>query len=200
MLLSLYLIENTIQIMVRSSFAVGRIIIRPFYEFTNTLLTFPLLMKQALTEMNDRRSGLERRNLSSLNFRSLIHGGNRMHLRRKEDRERIYFVDQYSPKLFIAIVAILFMCVIDALLTLFLIGHGAYQVNPIFAYLLDVDLYTFFIAKYSATIIVTLGLFLLKGIVIQKLNVDAQSFLNFAAGLYTIVVGWELYLVSAVVI
>jgi len=157
-------------------------------------------MKTTLTELNDRRSGLERRKLSSLNLRSLIYGGNRIQIRRQEDRERIFLVDQYSPKLFIAIVGVLFLCVIDALLTLFLIGHGAYEANPIFAYFLDDGLYTFFVAKYSATIIVTLGLFFLIGIVIQKLNVNAQSFLYLAAGIYAIVVGWELYLVSAVVI
>lgn len=153
-----------------------------------------------MTEMSNRRSGLERRKSSSLNFRSLIYGGNRIQIRRQEDRERIFFVDQYSPKLFIAIVSVLFLCVIDALLTLFLIGHGAYETNPILAYLIDVGPYTFFIAKYALTIIATLGLFLLRGIVIQKLNVNAQSFLYSSAGIYAIVVGWELYLISAVAI
>ncbi len=137
---------------------------------------------------------------SSINVRSLIYGGDRILIRRQEDRERLFFVDQYSPILFVPIVAILFLCVLDALLTLFLLNHGAYEINPIMAYLLNIGPYAFFITKYAITIIATFGLFMLRGIVIQNLNVTAYSLLYFIAGLYLIVVAWELYLFSDVVI
>ena len=98
------------------------------------------------------------------------------------------------------IVAILFFCVLDALLTLFLLNHGAYETNPIMAYLLNIGPYAFYITKYAITIIATVGLFLLRGFVIQKLNLSVHSLLYFIAGLYFIVVVWELYLFSDVVI
>jgi hypothetical protein len=148
----------------------------------------------------DRRSGMERRMSSCINIRSLIYGGNRIRIRRQEDRERLFFVDQYSPKLFAAIVIILFLCVLDALLTLFLLNHGAYETNPIMAHLLNIDPYTFYFVKYAMTIIATVGLFLLRGIVIQKVNLSAHSLLYFVVGLYLAVIAWELYLVSDVVI
>jgi len=148
----------------------------------------------------DRRSGIERRISSSINIRSLIYGGNRVLIRRQEDRERLFFVDQYSPKLFAAIVVILFLCVLDALLTLFLLNHGAYETNPIMAHLLNIDPYAFYFTKYAMTIIATVGLFLLRGIVIQKVNLSAHSLLYFVVGLYSVVIVWELYLVSDVVI
>jgi hypothetical protein len=148
----------------------------------------------------DRRSGIERRMSSSINIRSLIYGGNRILIRRQEDRERLFFVDQYSPLLFVPIVAILFLCVLDALLTLILLNHGAYEANPIMAHLLNIDPYAFYVSKYAITIIATFGLFLLRGIVIQKLNLSVHSLLYFIAGLYSVVVAWELYLVSDVVI
>ena len=153
-----------------------------------------------MTELNDRRSGLERRKSSSLNFRSLIYGGNRIQIRRQEDRERIFFVDQYCPKLFIAIVVVLFLCVIDALLTLLLIGHGAHETNPILAYLLDVGPYTFFIPKYAITILAVLGLLILRNTGISSFNVTPHLLLIFIVGLYSIVVAWQLYLISEVVI
>ena len=153
-----------------------------------------------MTEMYDRRSGLERRKSSSLNFRSLINGGNRIQIRRQEDRERIFFVDQYCPKLFIAIVVVLFLCVIDALLTLLLIGHGAHETNPILAYLLEVGPYTFFIPKYVITISAILGLLILRNTGISRFNINPHLLLIFIAGVYSIVVAWQLYLISEVVI
>lgn len=150
--------------------------------------------------MNERRSGFERRNSSSLNLRSLIYGGNRIQIRRQEDRERLFIVDQYSPRLFVAIVVVLFMCVIDALLTLFLIGHGAYETNPILAYLLDVGPYTFFIPKYVITIVAIIGLLILKNTGIRHFNISTHQLLFYIAGLYSIVVAWELYLISEVAI
>lgn len=147
----------------------------------------------------DRRSGNDKRKQARINMRMLAGDGNRRIIRRQEDKGRIFFVDQYSPQLFVTIVAILFLCVLDALLTLYLLNHGAYEVNPIMAYLLNIGPYAFYITKYAITIIATFGLFLLRGVVIQKLNVTVHSLLYFIAGLYLGVVAWELYLFSDVV-
>ncbi len=153
-----------------------------------------------MTNVNDRRSGIERRKSNSAYVRSLIYGGSRRLIRRQEDRDRLFLVDQYSPKLFIAIVTILFLCVMDALLTLFLIGHGAYEMNPIFAYTLDVNPYTSIFLKYASTAVVAICLLLFRSVVFKKFNISTHSLLYFIAGLYLIVVAWELYLFSDVVI
>lgn len=137
---------------------------------------------------------------SRINVRSLIYGGNRILLRRQEDRQRLFFVDQYSTLLFVPIVAILFLCVLDALLTLFLLNHGAHEANPIMAYLLNIGPYAFYITKYAITIIATFGLFMLRDFVIQKLNLSVPLLLYFISGFYSIVVIWGLYLVSEVVL
>ena len=68
------------------------------------------------------------------------------------------------------------------------------------AYLLNIGPYVFYVTKYAITIIMIFGLFLLRGIVIQKFNLSVHSLLYFVAGLYFVVVAWELYLVSDVVI
>ena len=126
----------------------------------------------------------------------LAGNGNRRIIRRQEDKGRIFFVDQYSPMLFVTIIAILFLCVLDALLTLYLLNHGAYETNPIMAYLLNIGPYAFYIAKYALTIISAFGLLLLRGIVIQKINITVQSLLYYVAGIYLIVIAWELYMLS----
>jgi hypothetical protein len=146
----------------------------------------------------ERRSGIDRREQAGLNVRMLAGTGKRRIIRRKEDRDRIFLVDQYSPALFLTILAISFLCIIDALLTLILLKHGAYETNPIMAYLLNLGPYAFFIPKYVLTILGILGLLFFRCIVISKLNVSTHSLLNLMAWLYVSIVAWELYLVSQV--
>jgi hypothetical protein len=76
---------------------------------------------------NSRRSGNDRRKQSGINVRLLVGDGVRTTIRRQEDQGPIFLVDQYSPILFVAIVGILFLCVIDAILTLYLLNRGAYE-------------------------------------------------------------------------
>ena len=147
----------------------------------------------------ERRTGFDRRKQTGINMRIFIGSGNRTTIRRQEDRDRIFLVDQYSPVLFMTIVSILFMCVIDALLTLFLLNHGAYEINPFMAYLLSIDPHAFFITKYAMTMIATVCLFIFRGVVVRKLNVSTHSLLNLLVWIYAAVVAWELYLVYYVV-
>jgi len=148
---------------------------------------------------SNNRSGTDRRKQTGINMRMLAGAGARRSTRRQEDQGRIFFVDQYSPILFVAIVGILFLCVIDALLTLYLLNHGAYETNPLMAYMLDHGPYAFFVFKYGLTMIATCALFILRGVVVRKFKVTTQSFLYLAAWLYVAVVGWELYLVYYVI-
>ena len=125
----------------------------------------------------------------------LAGAGNRKTVRRQEDQDRILFVDQYSPALFMAVVGILFLSVIDAILTLFLLNHRAYETNPVMAYLLNISPYAFIISKYSITVIGTFGLFMFRAVVIRKLNVRTHSLLTLIVCVYLAVVAWELYLI-----
>ena len=120
-------------------------------------------------------------------------------IRRQEDRSRIFFVDQYSPILFFTLVGILFLCVLDAFLTLYLLNHGAYETNPLMAYMLNHGPYAFFVFKYRLSLIATFCLFIFRDVVVRRLNVTTHSFLHLAALLYVAVVGWELYLIFYVI-
>ena len=74
--------------------------------------------------MVERRSGTDRRVNNSISFRALLLGGRRERGRRKEDKIKTFLVDRYSPFFLAAIAGTLFLSVIDALLTLFLISRG----------------------------------------------------------------------------
>jgi hypothetical protein len=152
------------------------------------------------TEMDsDKRSGIDRRRQTRINIRLLVGNGNRRNIRRQKDRGHIFLVDRYSAGLFLAIVGILFLCITDAVLTLFLLNHGAHEINPLMAYLLNIGPSAFIIPKYGITMTATFCLFMFRGVVIQKLHLSTHTLLYLLAWVYVAVVGWELYLVSTVI-
>jgi hypothetical protein len=89
------------------------------------------MRKEFMKMDSERRSGIDRRKLTGLNMLTFVGNGARITIRRQGDKGHIFFVDQYSTVLFLTIVGILFLCVIDALLTLFLLNHGAYEKTPL---------------------------------------------------------------------
>jgi hypothetical protein len=147
----------------------------------------------------DRRSGYDRRKNEGFSLRLLIGNGKRLTIRRSEDRDRIFWVDQYSPILFATIAGILFLCVIDTLLTLYLLNSGAYEINPIMAYLLKIGPFQLFIFKYVFTCVATFSLFLFRAVVVRRFNISTHSILHFIAWIYVSIVAWELYLVYNVI-
>lgn len=142
------------------------------------------------------RSGKDRRNRSGFNIRSFLFGGKRETIRRQEDQKRIFYVDHYSSRLFFTIVSILFLSVIDALLTLSLLNHGAYETNSVMAFFLKFGPYTFFISKYLLTIIPLVCLLMFRNVVLRIIKISTRSILYFIVVFYLAVVGWELYLIS----
>jgi len=148
-----------------------------------------------MNKNSNRRSGFDRRKQTGISARLFVDNGNRSNFRRQGDQDRIFIVDQYSPVLFLTIVGILFLSVIDALLTLFLLNHGASEANPLMVYLLNIGPYAFFFLKYVMTIFATFGLFMFRADVVQRFNISTHTLLYLLGWIYVAVVGWELYLV-----
>jgi hypothetical protein len=125
--------------------------------------------------------------------------GARESIRRQEDRDRIFFVDWYGSKLFVAILAVIFLSVLDGFLTLLLMNRGAYEVNPIMAYLLDVSSFAFVTGKYALTCMAALIGLMLRNVVIRRIKLSTYALLYLLAGAFAAVVAWELYLISVVI-
>ena len=126
---------------------------------------------------SDRRSGIDRRKQTGFNMRTLLGDGERRCIRRQEDGCQIYLVDQYSPVLFVTIVGILFLSVTDAILTLFLLNHGASEVNPLMAYLLNFGPYAFFVPKYVLTVFGIFCLLIFRDVVVQRFKASTYTIL-----------------------
>ena len=141
------------------------------------------------------RSGKDRRTKNSFNIRSLLSGGKKEKIRRKEDTRRIFYVDQFSPRLFFTITTIVFLCALDALLTLNLLHRGAYEVNPVMAFFLEFGPYIFFTYKYLLTIIPVIVLLMFRNISLRIIKINTRTVLHILAVFYVAVVSWELYLI-----
>ena len=128
------------------------------------------------TILLSNRSGKDRRTKSSFNIRSFLFGGKRAKIRRQEDSNRKFYVDQFSTGLFFTIVTILFLSVIDALLTLTLLKNGGQEANPVMAYFLQFGPYTFFIFKYLLTVIPIICLLMFRNIVVRANEFGVKRF------------------------
>lgn len=148
----------------------------------------------------DRRSGKDRRKQGPGNYRWLFKSGQRRQLRRQADRRELHLLDSYPPELFHIIVMTLLLSFADALLTLYLIDHGAVELNPVMAYYLKHGSNTFFAVKYMLTAVAVTFVVLLNYFFVRMLRVNLGQMLKVFAGCFAMVVVWELYLVATLVI
>jgi hypothetical protein len=147
----------------------------------------------------ERRSGRDRRKNSTINLRAFFLGGRRERCRRKEDTLNIYLFDRYSPFFLAAIAGILFLSVLDAWLTLFLITRGAFEINPIMAYYIELGPYSFLAVKYALTCVAVVSFLLLRNIYIRPFRMYTGSLFYVILAVFVSVIAWELYLVTQVV-
>ena len=116
----------------------------------------PIKTKTAiLAGVQERRSDTDRRrhSLKTLTYCGLSRRGRREHTRRCKDN---YYLDKYSTGLLLMSVLLLSLSCLDAFFTLQLLNQGAYEANPLMAYLLNKDITLFVACKVAVTTIGTL--------------------------------------------
>jgi hypothetical protein len=95
--------------------------------------------------------------------------GRRKAVRREEDRKRHIYVDQYSLRFFVLLLAILLLGTADAILTLYHVHvNNAEELNPIMDFFLGVSPKLFFNVKYILTALCLTVLCLHKNLPIVK--------------------------------
>ena len=147
----------------------------------------------------DRRSAVDRRANRAFTLKSLFTYGRREEIRRHDDKRRIFLADRYSTTIFAAIVAILFFSVIDGLLTLILLGHGAKEINPLMAYLLEIEPLLFMTVKYLLTCVSLVDLLIFRNVFLQKIKIYSSTLFSVIICIFVTVIIWELFLLSRIV-
>ncbi len=120
-------------------------------------------------------------------------GGRRQTIRRKRDKKKHLFVDLYSLRLFVIIVALLLLSCVDAYLTLELIKSNAViEINPFMAISIKNGILSFIFVKFFITALALTIVCLYKNIYIARIG------LPFAIVMYIAVVLYELFIMYKV--
>jgi hypothetical protein len=98
----------------------------------------------------ERRSGSERRQMNlAAYWRGALNPRRRSGRR---TRDHLYpVIDWHSPRVFALVLTILALCVLDGVLTVTLMSHGAVEVNPVMAWFLPHNLPLFTAVKLGLT-------------------------------------------------
>jgi hypothetical protein len=149
----------------------------------------------------NQRSGDDRRRPGLPRLRYLFLGGRRRAVRRSTDARRVFILDRYSPKLFAAMMGIIVLSILDAALTLFLVAHGASEINPVMNYFLQKGPVVFMTAKYLFTsIAVVIFVLLAQSVLPWSSSFTPQRLYRCALLAFGGVVVWEIVLVYRLVV
>ncbi len=143
----------------------------------------------------ERRSGKDRRTrpTSPFTIQSLV--GSRRHYRRKEDARKFYFVDLYSPFSVTLLVFTLILSLVDAFLTLKLVGENIQELNPVMDFFLKLGPMQFIMTKWFMTSFGLITLLVLKNYYIWQGRIRTVVALGIFPFLYLVLVIYEISMI-----
>ncbi len=119
------------------------------------------------------RESFERREVS---WRTVIFGfiRSRRHAKRRESEIEPLFTDWHSPWIFFLAISIMVMSSIDAFLTLELLERGAYEANPVIAWVMEWGTASFAAIKMAVTgVCILILVFLARVVVFKRIRTGA---------------------------
>ena len=116
-------------------------------------------------------------------------------VRRFDDHRKNLFIDLYSLKSFSIIIVVILLSVTDAMLTLYLIHHGAAEINPIMGHFLKYGPLPFFTSKYLLTTASVVLLLIYQNVHLFGTKIRAKFLFIIFFAVFAAVVLWELYLI-----
>ena len=103
----------------------------------------------------------------------------------------------YPPRILARILFILLLSILDARFTLYLIAHGAAEVNPMMAFFLRRGAWAFVAVKVILTGLAVTILLLDHDGTIRGTRTPTRLVFYFFVGAFEIVILWELYLIGS---
>jgi Domain of unknown function (DUF5658) len=144
----------------------------------------------------ERRSGTERRHTT---LASYWHGSlrPRRHSGRRATDQIYPVVDWHSPRVLALVITILGLCVLDGILTIILMSHGAREANPVMALFLPDDLHWFAAVKLTLT---SVGMCVLVACSRMRLfrTIPGEALLYAVLAAYAALIAYELQLLEAI--
>jgi hypothetical protein len=127
-----------------------------------------------------------------------IFGGRRKALRRTEDKQRLKFVDEYSPALMGFIVLLLILSIIDGFMILYLLDHGVYEINPIMSFCLELGPWFFLASKFLLTCFGATCLLVVSNSHVFGDRIHVRDIFPAMLFLYLMVLAWNSFLYAMV--
>ena len=157
------------------------------------------VQEEVITAINlsaERRLDEDRRRHS---WRTLTYCGLQGRGRRHQGRriDNSYYLDRYAPGLVMTGLLVLLLSCVDAMFTLTLLSKGAYEANQLMAALLDLGTHPFVITKIAITAFGVMFLLMHSHFRVLRVT-NGKRMLQFLAGVYALLIGWELLLLRAI--
>lgn len=150
-------------------------------------------------EKYERRAQRDRRFRATPPVSRFLFRGQRRQVRRATDRQQGYHFDRYSQRFFFLILLVVGLSIIDAGFTLYLVRHGAAELNPVMDYFLGRGPGIFLGMKYLLTTLSALLLLVNSHATLFRTRFRAKILFNIIILIFSAVVVWEIYLCLFVV-
>jgi len=145
-------------------------------------------------QVEDRRSGKDRRARPTSPFTTQSLIGSRRRYRRQEDARKHFFVDLYSPAAVAVLICTLVLSTADAFLTLRLVGDGIRELNPFMDFFLRLGPFAFIMVKWFVTAFGLMTLLILKNYQIWEGRIRTATLLAVIPLLYLMLVSYEVFM------
>jgi hypothetical protein len=148
---------------------------------------------QYYSDSSNKRSGLDRRKRKIPRLKYLLFGGQRKIIRRREDKQQMIILDNYSPRLLAFVLIILVLSLADGFFTLHLTDHGAIEANPVMAYFLDLSPWAFMSVKYLLTSLSVICFLVLNNLHIKSFGIRVDRLFPAIIAVFLVVVFWQFF-------
>jgi hypothetical protein len=159
------------------------------------LTPIPAAVSDASAPNNaEQRVLSDRRQQPTGPWSALPPAGQRVDNRRACERRLPYFVDRFSPAMFVVILCLIIASLVDAVLTIQLLDAGADEINPLLNNVLDHGILTFLWVKYLLTVGGLPVLLIFKNYYLFGTRLRVGYLIPIAVVLYALLIGYQLAL------
>jgi hypothetical protein len=144
----------------------------------------------------DRRAQTDRRQQPTSPWGALPPAGQRMRNRRAHEHLQPYFTDRFSPSMLMCVLALIFVSLLDAGLTIYVLYGGGSEVNPLMNYLLSHSITTFVVGKYVLTVVGLPVLLIFQNYYLFSTRLRVGYLIPFSVAMYTVLIGYQIILID----
>jgi hypothetical protein len=145
----------------------------------------------------ERRNVPDRRQEPTSPWGLLSQAGRRQQNRRADEHRQCYFVDRFSPAMFIGVLALVAASLVDAVLTMQLLFAGGKEINPLMDNLLAHGIGPFVFGKYVLTVVGLPLLLIFKNHYLFGTRLRVGYLIPMAVALYMVLIAYQLVLMHS---